>query len=409
VSGNGHRLERSDEAAPGGDASPKESEADSRSPLERFRTAPRKSLSVTDLVSPAWCELQYWYTLSKHGRKRATKAMKAGTKVHKELEDQLYATVKVNIQTTEDAWGLRIWNVIQGLRTLRERGFTRELEVWGVIDGLPINGVIDEISHTCPDVELEAQKETSKPADTLPRNQATISEYFGTVGDDFKDAAEGRPAETDKIYLCDVKTRSATGLPKGASFRPTQMQLMLYHHLLCDLATGKVDLRILADRYKLDIEQALSDSFIAQIGGLNEEFMDEATTSADGPGSSQDSLTLLLAHNSLRKLWDLMMEEFQHTLPHGRDSIGQVLKVEYRHSRTGAVVGAKTFGMDERLLRAYLDYELQWWKGQRAAVGVVEEEAFKCHSCEFADECTWRLAKVEEKRTKFRLRKKPSG
>src|ERR1700712_809658 len=85
---------------------------DIRSPLERFRTKPKKALSVTDLVSPAWCELQYWYTLTLHGRKKRTPAMKQGSKVHQKLEDQVHTTVKVDIQTKEDAWGLRIWNVI---------------------------------------------------------------------------------------------------------------------------------------------------------------------------------------------------------------------------------------------------------------------------------------------------------
>jgi hypothetical protein len=117
-------------------------QSDNRSPLERFRTAPKKALSVTDLVSPAWCELQYYYTLSIHGRKIRTAAMKKGSVVHKELEDQIYTTVQVDITCKEEAWGLRIWNVIQGLKTLRETGQARELEVWGLVEGQIVNGVI---------------------------------------------------------------------------------------------------------------------------------------------------------------------------------------------------------------------------------------------------------------------------
>ena len=55
---------------------------DLRSPLERFRTKPKKALSVTDLISPSWCELQYWYALTKCGKKRRTPAMRQGSKVH---------------------------------------------------------------------------------------------------------------------------------------------------------------------------------------------------------------------------------------------------------------------------------------------------------------------------------------
>ena len=124
---------------------------DKRSPLERFRRPPKKTLSVTDLISPAWCELQYLYTLSKHGKKKRTPAMKQGTAVHKALEDEVHTTVQVSTTKREDSWGLRIWNIIQGLRTLRDTGRTREFEVWGTVGGELVNGVIDELSYTCPD------------------------------------------------------------------------------------------------------------------------------------------------------------------------------------------------------------------------------------------------------------------
>ncbi|KAK1918901.1 hypothetical protein P3342_001030 [Pyrenophora teres f. teres] len=45
-------------------------EEDTRSPLERFRTKPKKPLSVTDLISPAWCELQYFTPLASLGANR---------------------------------------------------------------------------------------------------------------------------------------------------------------------------------------------------------------------------------------------------------------------------------------------------------------------------------------------------
>ncbi|KAL8946595.1 MAG: hypothetical protein Q9222_007031, partial [Ikaeria aurantiellina] len=161
-------------------------EPDLRSPLERFRTKPKKTLSVTDLVSPSWCELQYWYTLTKHGKKKRTPAMRQGSAVHKTLEEEVHRTVAIDIQTREDAWGLRIWNVIQGLRTLRETGMTRELEVWGVFDGLVVNGVIDELSYTCPDRELEASELDSTslplPPPTLPADQKSLTDFLSPKG-----------------------------------------------------------------------------------------------------------------------------------------------------------------------------------------------------------------------------------
>ncbi|KAG9858556.1 hypothetical protein KCU63_g7144, partial [Aureobasidium melanogenum] len=69
---------------------------DTRSPIERFRTPPKKPLSVTDIISPAWCELQYWYSLTKYGRVRRTAAMKQGSSVHKVLEEQAATVLPVN-------------------------------------------------------------------------------------------------------------------------------------------------------------------------------------------------------------------------------------------------------------------------------------------------------------------------
>ncbi|KAI9054936.1 hypothetical protein LZ554_002079 [Drepanopeziza brunnea f. sp. 'monogermtubi'] len=379
---------------------------DLRSPIERFRTQPKKTLSVTDLVSPAWCELQYWYTLTKHGRKRRTPAMKAGTRVHKVLEDQVHTTVKVDVQTKEDAWGLRIWNVIQGLRTLRETGQTRELEIWGTVDGLVVNGVIDELSYICPDTDLE--ESLRSPSPKLASDQTTIADFFkATGGASLKEASlTQRRTRTKKVYLCDVKTRGVRSVPTASAFLPTKIQLMLYYRLLASLATNTVDFSVLATRYNFDPTKVLSDAFIAQVGSLNDEFFDAPTesTSSSGSGTSatQDSMSILLAHNTLNLLWSLMIAEFQLTLPDGVDSLGRILKAEYRSRDDGEIVGVKTVAMNDEHLTTFIDHEMEWWKGQRQAEGVVEEEAFKCRSCDFADECEWRIKKIDEAKDKVR-------
>ncbi|KAL9129327.1 MAG: hypothetical protein Q9217_002198 [Psora testacea] len=378
---------------------------DLRSPLERFRTKPKKGLSVTDLISPSWCELQYWYVLTKHGKKRRTPAMKQGSALHKTLEDQVHTTVAVDIQTKEDAWGLRIWNVIQSLRTLRETGMTRELEVWGMIDGLIVNGVIDEVSYICPDRELEEAEGKEKAGEDPPAtDQTTIMDFLGSAAtleangtDVFRSLrSKSQKKANDKIYLTDVKTRGVKSIPKGASFRPTLMQLMLYHRLLSNLATNKVDADVLFDRYELDPNTAFTDSFISQIGNLNEGFHD----------ASQDSMTLLLAHNSLRSLWEFMINEFARTLPAGAKSVGNILKAEYRDQTNGEVIGVKTFPYDQKILTTYLTHEMRWWRGERAPQGVCVEEAYKCGYCEFAEECSWRKNKIEVATQKMRERQR---
>jgi exonuclease V len=338
--------------------------------------------------------------------------MKDGSKIHKNLEEQVHAIVPVDVQTKEDGWGLRIWNVIQGLRTLRDTGQTRELEIWGTIDGLVVNGIIDELSYVCPDKGLEDSLKKPDKNDPPP-DQPTIAEYFKAAG---AEAATQKKlwSQSNKIYICDVKTRSVHSLPSEMAFRPTRMQLLLYHSLLSALVTNNVDFSILTERYKLDPGKVFSDSFIAQVGSLNDEqFYDAPSASQTPAGSqdsiiswSQDSMTTLLAHNTLSSLWSLMISEFQTTLPNGALSLGNILKAEYRSRDTGEIVGSKTFAMDELALKAYVEKEMRWWRGEREAQGVVVEEAFKCRSCEFAEGCEWRLKKVEEAKEKVRMTRK---
>lgn len=337
--------------------------------------------------------------------------------MHKILEDQVHETVAVDIRSKEEAWGLRIWNVIQGLKTLRDTGMTRELEIWGVLDGLVVNGVIDELSYICPEPELEEAEENCKIARKMPAaDQMIITDFLGpsTLESNgtgvLNKLRSALPEKTSKVYITDVKTRGTKSVPNASSFRPTSMQLMLYHRILSDLATNKINPDVIFDRYDLKSDVSFSDGFIVQIGSLNQdEFLvlenpSHAQEDSALP-SSQDSMTVLLAHSSLRKLWTLMMQEFARSFSAGAKSIGNVLKAEYRTPTDGAIIGNKTFLYDDKRMQEYLDSELRWWKGERAAEGVSVEEAYKCRTCDFFDECSWRRNKIEEATLKMRVRK----
>lgn len=332
--------------------------------------------------------------------------MKQGSVVHKVLEEQVHQTVSVDVQTKEDHWALKFWNVIQGLRTLRATGMTRELDVWGVLDGVLVQGVIDELSYTCADPELEAKlvaaKVDTQPEKRLPPDQTQISNYF-TAGVAPADDTSSTPAPI--VYLTDVKTRVRSSLPKGASLRPTHMQLMLYRRLLASLADNVTDPALLFSRHTLRPTHAFSDSLVAELGNLDLNLTQSATQTTLAPvESTADVLSELLAHNSLASLWTLVQREFRLTFPRGGRSIGTVLRAEYRAQHDGAVLGARSFAHDERQLDAYLSDGLRWWRGERTPRGVEIEEAFKCASCEFADGCTWRLGRVDEATERARAR-----
>jgi exonuclease V len=345
------------------------------------------------MVSPAWCELQYFYTLSKFGRKPRTQAMRTGSKIHQKLEDEVHTTVPVQVQSTEDRFGLRMWNAISGLRCLRETGLTRELEVWGVIEGQVINGVIDELSYECPNPAFEEQVEKSKAEKNggivpLPPGQLSISEAFAKASrsqsSQDQDAWVGRPEPYRQVYIADVKTRSALSLPTGASLRPTWMQLMLYRKLLESLSLNTVDAETIFLRYDLAPLEPFTPTFLEEIASI-------------GPENSVSSYPNLLS------LWSLLITEMQQTFP--AHSLSPILRAEFRYAKTGDVIGSELTVYETGIIDKYVAEEMDWWKGRREAKGVEIEEAFKCRICDFAEECSWRRNKVEEAVEKSRLRR----
>ncbi|KAH0068272.1 hypothetical protein KCU96_g17912, partial [Aureobasidium melanogenum] len=177
--------------------------------------------------------------------------------------------------------------------------------------------------------------------------------------------------------------------------------------MLSLLASNSVPAEQVFARYALDSDAAFSDMFIAQLGSIESDHQIEAAEQAEIP--IQDTIDELLAHNSLEKLWALMILEFQLAMPFSNkpsapSPIGDVLMAEYRASGSGSVIGSKTFAYDSDVLDAYLKQTMAWWNGERMPKGVEIEEAFKCRMCEFAEVCGWRKDKVEEGVRKARLR-----
>ncbi|KAI9158196.1 Exonuclease V [Paramyrothecium foliicola] len=393
-----------------------ESDEDDRSPLQRFRSYPRKPLTVSDLTSGAWCELQYWYTLTRlpGGRRTRTAAMRQGSKVHQQLEDEVHKTVHIEISSKEDAFGLRLWNFVQGLRTLRDTGLTRELEVWGMIDGNLVNGVIDSASYENPNPEFE--NELSRQGSQQSSQQPAITDYFPP-----QNPGGMSKGDAPRIYLADVKTRGNAKPVSAAILRPAKIQLLLYHRFLSDMAAGRLDFLKIFRRYGLDADDAFSDAFIAQIGSLHDEiFRDSATGLEDQSNSSSTNQTQdenfewsssaaeldLLKYRTLRELAPLVQDEIALTFPHGEQSLGHMLRVQYVHRNDGRELDKHDFPVSRQALEKYLDSYMTWWRGERKASGVDIEEAFKCQICEFAPSCSWRRGMDEARlrRVEHRLR-----
>jgi exonuclease V len=360
-----------------------------KAPIHRFRAT--RPLSVSDLVSPTWCELQYSNNLNKHGRIPRTKAMKQGSEVHKTLELEVHEFVPVEVRTQEDSWGLRLWNVIQGLRTLRAMGMTRELDVWGVVDGEVVSGVIDELTMECPDSELEMALQVPDEPTSLQKkepepDQMTIDEFFAK-----RSAKQEKIKEIgQQVYLIDTKTRAYPNLPSESSMRPTKIQLMLYRHLLSLQASGSVDGDKIFNRYGLNANEQFSAVFIDEISQLESNL----SSQSEALSSQIATVSELRTHSTLASLWSLMATEFVITF--APLTLSPILTAVYRSQSSGNHIGQKSFVHDDSTLAKHIDDELQWWRGKRAPRGVEIEDTFKCKFCEFADDCSWRMGKEAE-------------
>ena len=376
--------------------------------------------------------------------------MKHGSDIHEKLEREVYTPVEVEISKKVDVFGLKIWNIIQGLRILRDTGLTRELEVWGVVDGNVVNGIIDGLSYRNPDPELEDDVISSRGGSQSPPNSQQpklFSEFFPT----------GTPADK-LVYITDVKTRASMSPPSKPQVRGTIIQLFLYHRFLSEMASGKLDYISTFERYGLDPDDTFSDVFMAQIGALRDEIFGSSekdsdtsdsccSDTSDSEGgtefvsavSSSSKLKVGLEDNTqeppetlkyrtLRALIPLLKFGIQLTFPKGANSVGQIVAVEYRYRqrgransdegdsnderRNGSVICTNTHFVEPEILDLYLKDDMQWWRGEREPRGVSLDEAFKCRSCEFVDTCEWRdnldqeALRKAKKKGEARIRKK---
>ena len=79
------------------------------------------------------------------------------------------------------------------------------------------------------------------------------------------------------------------------------------------------------------------------------------------------------------------------------------LWVEYSHQKEDKIFAKEEVKYDENwLLTIIKDFQDYWLGARKVAKGVEIEEAWKCGNCDFADNCEWRIAKVQESLNKHK-------
>ncbi|KAK9367258.1 exonuclease V [Lipomyces kononenkoae] len=204
-----------------------------------------------------------------------------------------------------------------------------------------------------------------------------------------------------KIRISDSKTRYIRQLPHESQQRSTYYQLLIYHRLLTDLATGKFDFSRMAAVLMLDADAELSNIFRKEV--QQNEFV-TATLSAElleeSNHQSDEYRALLLSMRTLKEVWHALRLKFLEFAGIISDQMSAV----YYWQGNGQVFAGIDYTYKEEDLQEFAASSLSYWRGERDPIGVDVEDAYKCRSCSYAEHCLWRLEKIRETTESYRAK-----
>ncbi|KAG8815874.1 hypothetical protein FRC17_000563 [Serendipita sp. 399] len=343
--------------------------------LARYKSS--AGLAVTKLVSPLWCQYKANYDLVGQPDKGSKERPKEFTVKRKELIDERQVikevVIKVNIKVAEardistsmgraiheklekevapepirivssskeEKWGSRILSLIMGFRQLSDTKLWREFPVFGIIDDIPIAGVIDK---------LELRRSGSK--------------Y--------------------RLIMSDIKTKRKKGTSQHhLSATPEhKFQLMLYKKLLDALISPEYDWSGFFKFHRLNPEAPFGDHFMAQIA--EEANLRELVASCTSLGH------LVRAWKSVIQKMDISKGQTDPTLRVEFITRGGKGQVSIEPGDT-TPVKIQAFRYDPSFVTASLATSLGFWLGSQPMRGVRIEETWKCNACEYKENCEWR-------------------
>ncbi|KAK6138058.1 hypothetical protein DH2020_028196 [Rehmannia glutinosa] len=230
--------------------------------LHRFRRG--SVFSVSDFTRAEWCEQQKWFDL-RYSKHEQTKAMKAGTARHVELEEEVTTKDKFHIKSAEDVWALKFLKCIARANQLLCSGLTRELPITCRVEGVWITGTIDEIrmslsrSNGYPTLlETKTRVQATLPGEPQRRNGKFQLSCYKCMWDilasgKFSSQEFFDYVKLDRNHILSPEIREITaklGFPSQ-----TLEDLVMYYENMCGLLPRSDDQLLL--RYELQEDQSL--------------------------------------------------------------------------------------------------------------------------------------------------------
>lgn len=161
------------------------------------------------------------------------------------------------------------------------------------------------------------------------------------------------------LKLIDTKTRKRPSLPRLEQKQTTRYQMAIYKHLFDQMASGDFPIVDWLRDFRLDPHVPVSESLQKEL---------------ELYGMSSVTLESLLP-----RVFTLFTE-----VP----LLSSELQVRYEWQEDNRLLGVDTFPYREDWLEHRATFHLQYWRGERRALGIPAREKWKCRYCSFKEKCT---------------------
>lgn len=247
-------------------------------------------------------EYQYVYG------ERITKEIKKGKEIHKEMEEETNVPIVLMPKNYDDYMYKVLYTSVVALETLVKNGKSREIMLYGAMNGFPFVGKMDQL--------------------------------------------EIKDGET---MIWEDKTRSNDNLPKDPQLLTHKIQVMLYKRMLNEIKNGTYAIDTFRKIYRTP-SLRITPEFARQLDALS---IDKALQNVDA----------------------VAVRYFE--LIKGLPQISETIHIRYINQFTGNEIKLYKFKYDVQEIDNTLDFVLKYWRGEREALPVPEEEKWKCNYCVF--------------------------